>query len=451
MNEVTGYTQFLVLAGAVILVSNLILIFFQQRQLNFIHPGWVLCAVLSFYGLAPGIYIIESLEKQAPLMGTLDRHFTTAAFEGTLELYLCAILGFFLAQLCVQTLQSIRIPHLTGFMQERWAFSGASFFAGIALLIIGVYIMTLHYGRVGGLGAFMAYELRRDAYADLVESSVFSRFQLVFHSAFVLMVLSLFTTKQGRSFRLRSLSLLLVGYLGFIFLTGNRLETIVVSIGVLSCIYAFDRGCITRRWKGLLLAVAICFFLFSWHTYGKHELRKAFSSGEQLESSISVDTLFPAEALTGYFPALVFFNYRFEAPQGMSYAYSVVPSSVARMLGIVKPSLSDDLIALLGARSAVYTITLPVDIYFLTGSLAIVILISMLIYFLFFSIMSFLIARGPFGFGLCGIVSMNLWYVIRVDAANWVSRLWQDCVVYGISVAIVFIFEYWMRRCRRLA
>lgn len=429
---VIGSTLMLALVGA----FNLWLISRHQRKLRFLHPGWVLVGVTVFYGLPVPLFWIVAPDVLYELSPSFLRHYNPDVFLFIILLFVTSLAGFWFGEFFIWSTAVVRrrargnIWHSAKVMLRKAALMRILITLGV---LVGGFLFWSYYRPVGGFISFISYDLRRDAFHDLTQMSAGAlHYGRIFQSVFVFFGLHILTQGKHRSLYDYILSVILCSYIFLSLLRGTRLEIITLSLGTMFLVYAL-RPEMLRRWRMWIILVGVALALVLT-VYGdvRNEFRTWLFKGEKVQIALGLASLFPSESITGYVPGLISIGNEFE-PFHTPYWLRAIPSTLAGLLQIKKPeTLSQSIANYLrgpGGR-AVYTITLPTDSYLGTGTLAGTFAISVLLYVGFYILISVASRMSLLGIGLGALIYMNLWYVVRVEVANWFPRVWQSVLIY---------------------
>lgn len=445
---------FIVLLFVVITIFTLIMLKSYQRRVSFIHPGWILVIVNSLYGLfVPVAYILLGDNLYQVYVG-VARYFNSTNFIKIIWMYLIISTSFLYSQGLISLASKIypnninvnkRIDTNSDFKQiNRLAIKIIS----SVLFIVGVYLIYLRFSVSGGLLSAFSVS-RRDLAANLADSGVFTRYEYFLQPFFIISLLYILKIEKYKKLKLRRerffFRFTLLTYIMYLFLVGIRLNIIVLTLGLFYILYTNSiiimnkekaKLFISQFWRNhkraILRLMVVVFIVFGWYTYQRTNIRDAVL-GETIKfNTVSfLSLLFPSEFATGYTPGLIILNNGF-TDLGTTYWQKFIPSSVLSLIGITSNStVSKDLAWRLHGigRSAVYTITLPIDIYTATKSYFMIFIIGCVIYISFWLLFEKLSKKDFWGNCILAIVFLNLFYIIRVEAANWFPRIWQGTLI----------------------
>lgn len=417
----------------------------HQKSLRFIHPGWILTIATIFYGLVTPVTRLVApsvLDEVAP---SFVRLFDQDAYIKLLLLYVLCLAGFLFAQLTLFVApKQRRIVKSRGGIDTK-ASRAAIMLISIPVLAAGAFLFYRHYAEIGGFLAFLSIESRKVAYHVISQEGGFSRYQLLFHSLFVLWSIIVFGRDGERG--IKALALGFAIYATVALASGTRLEVIVTALAIGFVLYALRPQIVWRHKQHIIGLLIIVILAFSVFAHVRTNVRYFVASGVWQKPDLSLVHLFPVEAITGYVPGFIIERAGYEYFSS-SYLLRPIPSTIFQQLGLVKPpTISKSLAYSLDGPSgmAVYTVTLPVDAY--VGSHIVgVLVIAALLYLILYGSVSWMCKRGPMGIGAGAIIVMNTYYVVRVEVGNWFPRLWQDLLIYGFVWLAYGAIMQWYRR-----
>lgn len=453
-----------------ITIINIILLRDNQKKIGFVHPGWFLVIVNGLYGFIVPISYIVLREDIHKAYSGVYKYFNYDNFVFIMWMYVFVSIGFLYSETIIILIRKISLKKVkNNYMKFRKKKEEKVDLKSIYLvlnimLIIGIYLIYLRFNIVGGLSQALLYN-RRDLAAEFAESGIFSRYDYFFNIYFIikLSVILKYDRKKRKIFRY---VLILFGYILFTFVMGIRLNILVLLLSLFSVLYSNDikiykKGGITRVvsqfWlknkRKLVFGVVLVFILFSWYTFQRTNIRNALVGGALEIKNVSlVSMLFPGEFGTGYVPGLISLNNNYNS-LGSSYWLKFIPGRVKSFIGMdMSNTVAKDLAWNLHGkgRAAVYTITLPIDIYVATNNVFMIIVISSILYFIFWTISNSIHNKTIWSTSLNSIIILNIYYVIRVEASNWFPRFWQSISIFLITMLVYqFVSKVKIKRIKR--
>lgn len=451
----------LVLLIILLTALTLLLIKKQQNKLTFIHPGWIIVIVNCFYGLMVPIAFLIYGDNLYIVYSDIFDHFDSGSFIKVIKMYAVLSVGFLYSQGLITIINNVlnsAEPKIHKKTVRLRPVKEKLLSTLIMLLpIVGAYIIYIRFASVGGFISAISLS-RRDLAGAIAESVIFARYEFFFQGFFIL-YFALISRKQ---FKKKSQSvgfvLMLSLYIIYLLLIGIRLQIIVLIIGLIFILYSSTLGIVLKNksrviisefWiknKRKVIAFGLLIFIFfNWYTFQRVGIRLTLV-GEKFDitSVEPAELLFPKEFSTGYVPGLLMLNNSWNDLGSVYYWQKFVPSSVLTFVGVepsntVAKNLAWSLHGV--GRSAVYTITLPVDIYSSTNSYFMIFLIGSILYLVLWRIICLLSKRGYWGICFSALIFLNLFYVVRVEAANWFPRIWQGGLVLVIVWAIYSVLS----------
>lgn len=436
-----------------IALTTLHLIKKQQKKIAFIHPGWILVIVSSIYALFVPIAYLFLGDDLYKAYIDVSNNFQEDYFIKIIGMYTILLLSFLYSQGLIIIISKIK--------QRSKYYSGravkinsvkpikkhANKIVTVVLLIIGVYLIYIRFNAVGGFVSAITLS-RRDLADAIADTGLFSRYEYFFQGFFILNLSSILTEHSKKTPKIAFI-ISLISYTLYLLLMGVRLNIIVLLLGLFFVLYTSTLVVFNKKhnkvfnskfWynnkKKILVFTFIAFLFFGWYTFQRANVRSTLI-GESIDfNKVNyVSLLFPSEFSTGYVPGLIMMNRGWNT-LGPPYWQKFFPSSVLALLGVeqsmtVAKELAWNLHGL--GRAPVYTITLPIDIYLGTSSMVLIFVVGSLIYLVFWKLLSSLSKKGYWGTCFSALIFLNLFYVIRVEAANWFPRIWQSSAILFIT------------------
>lgn len=409
-----------------------------QTRSRLLHPGVVLTSVLAFYAL-PCLFLVLLLPGSwMQVAPNLARHYHPESMVQVGSWYLAAGVGFFAAELFIRLFPSREIVIRRPSARSKPGYT----LALAAAAALSLVLFYKNFGKVGGFGSVLSMD-RSSAYDALSSGGGFTRYQFAVHAMLALCLTAHFGgIAPSKVFR-RALALFFLGYCGISLINGTRLETVVVLLGALALIRVYRPGVVRENRRVLyILALVAAPLLFAYGSF-REDVRRYFAGGSASDTtSISWEMVFPAESTTGYVPGL--------AMQEVGLAYGdrnvladLFPRTIADALGVDKPlPLAAEVARAMRGIDGMVTYTTPLPISLAaSGGVGIVLVGSFVVYLGVVFISRGLSNLGPLGYAAASILYMNLYYIIRVEPANWFPRIWQDLIVLFLCWIPVLLFD----------
>lgn len=220
-------------------------------------------------------------------------------------------------------------------------------------------------------------------------------------------------------------------YAILIIASGSRLEALVTAVGVAFLLFHYRREWFAHHKIGLMVAGAAAILFLVLYGSLRDSARHGLATGEWNAPDLSLYSLFPTEAVTGYVPGFIV-ERAGRSSFDASYMKRALPRRLLDAGGVEKPATISMQLAryMWGADArAVYTITLPLDLMLAMGVPAVA-LVPGILYLLLYGAVRTASRRGPLGVGLAAVLYLNTYYIVRVEVGNWYARYWQDVLVY---------------------
>lgn len=444
-----------------ILISLFLLILVKenQKKIKFLHPGWILIGVILMYSsFVPAAYLLGR-NNFSDLYFNVYKHFDYKNFTLIMSMYIFSLLGFLYAQFIIMFLNKKRINSLSRknkynkFIVHK---KGIFKFVTLLLLVIGIYIIYFRFSSIGGFLTYMNIN-RRDLAAKISRSLSFARYDIFINIYFILIFNYLLSNKINL-FKKIFVNILLLNYFIFLLLMGVRLNILVLLIGLFFLIYSnninsYIKGdtkiYFSKFWlknkKKILIIVILIFLFMSWYTFQRANIRDGFTNDSVKVNKVSIlSIVFPEEFITAYSPGLIILENNW-GNLGPTYWKKFIPNTLMELLGFSRnTTVSSDLTTNIHgttSRAAVYTITLPLDIFVGTNSFFMIFIISSIIYLVSYFLIYIFYRKNFWGRSISALLYLNLFYIIRVEAANWFSRIWQSFLVLIIIYFFYFILS----------
>jgi len=432
-----------ILGATCLLMASLAALLFgvlrrQQRRLAGPHPGWILAAGVTAYGIY--LPLVLALGASADTLGLADL-VAYFSFEGCLflaALYCLVLLGFLAASSLPLAHRRERIAHTEGPRTAPWLEDALA----IVFLVVGGAAFWHHFEAFGGFSGFLAMN-RSTAYEQMSQEGGVLPADPFVATGFLLLATRTFGQEPVSRWRWVALMFGIGVYGALVLATGSRLVLLKLVLAVSAVIVFLQPEWAMRYRRRVALVFLGMLGFLVWYQTGRIQVAYWLINGEWPQLPPSSVDFSKQEPATGYVPGLIVLangTTEFQIDQWNKVA-TFMPGDLAAMLGVDRPPALSRLLSqwqLVRAGNSVYTVTLPVDLWLGLGVALVPVAAGLLWWAL-----SWTVARLWRVGGIATLLAATIWadaaFIVRVEAGNWISKLVFDLATTGAAVGIIAV------------
>ena len=438
------------LLSLIIIIFNVFLLFQNQKKVPFLHPGWLLNLLLIFYGFTTPLYLSFASNDVSKLNTYFVSVFTYDSFLKIFLLYILILITYTFCEIgiyyylkdkkrIIVTKKSI----INGWEKQSYKLT---FFLLVTVLALVIF-QNLYV-----LGGFSASEILNK---NLRYETVFGIPYTPLYQAIYLFwfhYLIKFDSKKIR-YNFFYLTTYLIFTLFIIFM-GTNLQILLVIIGKIFILFAYNKEYLFKNWKPITFILIILASIFiSVQNY--RELKVHDTQSFNMSDILKIPNLTDFETITGYIPGLIILN-----DEHITHEYSFgdfitegLPNSLITAVGVDKGNSLTKLVhdSHLINNTGMYTVTLPVNLYAGVGLVGMV-LLSIFVYLLIFIAIYSCFKMGNKFIYIATIIFCTLFYLIRVGLNSWLGKIRLDLsnsiLVLLISYLVYLMFKSYIYKTR---
>lgn len=257
----------------------------------------------------------------------------------------------------------------------------------LLLLVIGFFSLIQFTVKLGGIKEILLSN-RSEKYSNMSDLGVNSYYVSIFKLAIFIYTYVLLKLTSSIKFKniFIILTFIIYSFIGVI--TGSRLNIVILFLGILYLVYSINIDILKENKKKIIFSsiISIIFFII-WQS-GRSVIPHYLNTGEINWSLLSKSDFSRSESVTGYIPGLIILKtgiFRYNSFYFFRI-FSYFPTRITDIFGIQKPvsiSLLLSELQFVRTGNAIYTLTLPIDIFISMGYIGIYIISFFLYLFVF--------------------------------------------------------------------
>ncbi|PTF26107.1 hypothetical protein BUY19_12525 [Staphylococcus cohnii] len=427
----------LIIFGSLIL--NFIYFLFtinNQKKINYLHPGWLIIAVLFLYGQVTPIYVLFVQVED------INNHLFIRLFnfDYFIEIYLMYVLTtllFFIVDLIFYSSinNKNKIIEFSNFEKSK---ERSVFLTGVLLYVIGIIIFIYNFKTINSLDTQYIYDKTSRLNGDEINLGI-SHTSFYMVSFFFLFNSFYITNKKAIK---TAIILMFITFSFFIFYLGTTLQVFLMVIAFFYITFKYS----ANKFKKLLIysVIIIPVFYFCVQLSEAYRLYKL-----KLTNKIDLVNLFDFstfESITGYISGLIFLN-----TTNLKEKYNFTDLILGFLPGSVENKIGDQRITITEiinqspflTSNGLYVPTLPISMLF---NVVLSIIILIIVYFSISYILYFLNRGSISKFLVSILIYIEIFYLLRINMEAWLGKLRLDLVILLVGIILYkFLNSYFYK------
>lgn len=412
------------LIACTLLIINLKIISLNQKKLVFIHPGWLLNALILFYGLITPISLLFSFNNYQNMNSNFLNLYSFDNFFAVYLLYTLVLFIFTISEIILMyylrnsIFEPLSVRKLLGWEKQGYLFT---IFLLVFFLLLNI---AYHISQMGGINALLVVD--KVSRYEVIESTGFSiPYSPFYQVTFLFWYYYLIKNNVEKKMFLLLYWITFLTFSFFILYMGTTLQILMVIIGKIFIIFAYKRELILSNIKKIIIYIGILgtviLFLGNFLDIVLGKVNKELS----FKNIFEIPDVTRFETVTGYLPGLVVLA---DENIGKSYHIghsflSLLPSSIRSFFESNFQTLTELIHeSYINNTYGWYTITFPINSFATSGVLG-VILSALIMYIGVFAILNYCFRRKGNAVFISVILFSIMFFIIRIEFSQWVGKL----------------------------
>ncbi|OIS62109.1 O-antigen polymerase [Staphylococcus equorum] len=397
-----------------------------QKKINFLHPAWLIIAVLFLYGQLTPIYFffvkIENITN--PL---LLRLFNFDDFIKIYIVYIFVTVVFFILDLLIYSNLKYQ-PNYYKVEKLKESQEVSIFLTGCIFYVLGIIIYIYNFNTINSVDSSFIFDKTQRLNGEEIEAGL--NHTSFYITSFLFLFNSFYIT------RIKPIKIIIIiMFLVFsfmIFYLGTTLQVFLMIISFFYITYKYD----VVKFKKLVISSSILIPLF----YLLVQFSEAYRVYKlKLTNKIDLTNIFDFssfESITGYISGFIFLN-----TNGIKHEYNMgdlifglLPGSFGRLIGEEGKNVTEIINGSpFVSSNGLYVPTLPISILFNIGITVLILIIAYLTISLLFI---YLNKKSISKFILSIMLYIELFYLLRINIEAWLGKLRFDLVILVFALLL---------------